>query len=246
MSDIPVEKLSISTADNDIIDNESITQKVDTDIDFHTSTGYHQSFIITTFNQLLSKSYSESLELTYTALWDSTTNPQVTKLLNQINPDIYLPLINNLFDSTLNPRLFEITAGILTNILADLQNTKININLAPQFLDLIESVFIKIELAVPECYIQLIRLVHTCFGRFSQGINWQVFIEPCLFLLTSSVTSELITNVIDLLYTIREASASDSTNSRDSNTKITYPLEPFLEALKNSQTKSCLNLIQFS
>lgn len=98
------------------------------DSDFFKQTGYQKSFILETLNKLVNKEFDASgaSEFIYTAFWDATTEVEVTKLLNEIDSSIYLPLMNNLFSKDLenNPRLFEITAGVIGNLLSDTRHTK--------------------------------------------------------------------------------------------------------------------------
>ena len=101
-----------------------------------------------------------------------------------------------------------------------------------------EGIF-TIDIGVPECFIQVVRVVHISFSRFRSGINFRIFVDPCLFLLSASAEVELIKAVIDLLYTVQEYAKSQS----DVNTNEDfegYPIQPFLEALKELKIEELL------
>ena len=99
-----------------------------------------------------------------------------------------------------------------------------------------EGIF-TIDIGVPECFIQVVRVVHISFSRFRSGINFKVFVDPCLFLLSASAEVELIKAVIDLLYTIQEYASSD-VNANEAFES--YPIQPFLEALKELKIEELL------
>ena len=90
---------------------------------------------------------------------------------------------------------------------------------------------------MPECFIQVVRVVHISFSRFRSGINFGIFVDPCLFLLSASAEVELIKAVIDLLYTVQEYASSD-VNANEAFES--YPIQPFLEALKELKIEELL------
>lgn len=205
---------------------------------FFEKTGYHSSFIISTLKSLTDQEYDEKSEFIYTAFWDATLQPEVLKLLSEITEgNLPIVLISNLYKIQSKPRLFEITCGVLVNISSSGHFfTKTTEPELTSFIELLENL-LKIEIGVPEAYTQLVKFIHVILGRFPSGINQFVFIDQLLFLVQNSQDTDLIKEVVDLLYTV---------TVYDKNNKITdLPEEAFLLAVNEFKSEDLLEFDTF-
>ena len=204
--------------------------------EFFEQTGYHKNFLVETVFDLIDRKYDSTdptaCEIKYNALWDSTINEKILNHLSTVSPNLHLLLLSNLFKIQ-SPRLFEITAGILSNIIGSgyfkITTDSIENGLIDQFENLLN-----LEVSQPETLFQIIRAVHIFINRVVSGFDRSKILDRLFYLLQAATDEALLIEIVNILFTLQTYGAPE-------NPKILYPVEPFLEGLKEISPSKLLS-----